>query len=325
MKKFIVAFVLLCASALCAADTLDELLAQAKIPAAPFSKVELAQTIDGTYDSDARQVVAVYRCVENRSCAVDPQLLRYDLKTGALERKRIKLKKEDEAFCCGAPDGVHLFSGFTLLQFHTNPSLAAILVFDTNLNLVKKLLGFDPQEIAPGVIAYIEGMAHFASYHNARLRVVDLKTRKAWELFPIENDPLREKFLLDHEKMMPKDCDYSENDFCQADHFDNGVLVLASDGKGAFAVLGDRSVSHPVKKGSDQDIVLSDAAIYVYAPTPKGWLYCEQKVEEDEARQLTSAQLTGAGKIDFAFVARCKPSIAIKPDMSSAALSFTEF
>lgn len=297
--------------------TLREDLQSDGIPISSFSKAELDEAVDGAGGSKQPYVYFVYVRRNGNSLSGLPHLLRYDQNTGAILRSELQVDKEDE--CCGAPGGIEFVDGYLLLSFHYNPSASTILVLDHELRLVELLYGFGATEVAPNQIVLTEGMMHFAPIHAERLQFVDLHTGSARELFPIKNDALRKQFILEHKKRMPsiEICRQSDNDYCDPEMFDEGVMLLGTDGHGSFALLAKRDASHITEKNGDVVIVASQSALYIYKQDRNGWLYCEESLSEEEASAFDYRNQHYFGQV----ASRCNPNLAVVPDISTSDLS----
>ena len=296
-------------------ETLREFLKANAIPANSFSKSELDEEINGAAGGHGPLTIAVYVRIQGDVVAGDPRLVRFDKASGAVERAEVK--PEDEDLCCGSPDDIAWIGDYAVLSFHINPDAEAVLVVGKDLKLVTTLYGFDVREVAPGQVVFIENMVHFAPVHPERLAFADLASGKTIELYPPKGDALRSAFAREHAKHMPpKAACEKMNDPCTPEAYDENIDFVDADGHGSFAFVVHRDALHATADEQPPDSVASEAALYQYAGNGKGWLYCEEKLSDDEAKELVALPAQKAG--GPASKGRCTPSLPVAPDMSNA-------
>lgn len=283
-------------------------LAQAGIPLTSFSEAELDEAVDGTGASKQPYVYFVYVRRNGNLLTGLPRLVRYDQSTGAILRSELQLK-EDDPYCCGSPDGFEFLDDYLLLSFHYNPSAGAILVLDKDLKLLRSLDGFDVQRVAMNQLVIVENMVHFAPVHPERLQWADLSKNIALEIYPLQNDILRNQFSEDYSKQMPAACKKSL-ELCGYGRFDEGCTYLGGDGQGRFVFQCGRSASYQTKEMKEPVNYASDSAIYIFDHSPNGWVHCEQAISEDEATALDTEGTKGYDKIK----SRCTPKLPVIPD-----------
>lgn len=295
------------------AETLREVFKSNGIPEVSFSKVELDENVNGAAANNEAYVLVVYVRVNGNLLSGYPQLVRYDRHSGAI--RRLEIKPEDEDECCGAPGDVEFIGDFAILSFHINPSAAAMLVLGRELNLVTTLYGFGVHEVAPDQVVFIENMIHFASAHPERLQFADLRSGKKTELYPPKGDVLRAEFAREHAKYMPPQATCEKfNDPCEPELYDEDIDFVGVDGQVTFAFAVHRDASHATEEGQPPDSVGSEVALYRYTRSSNGWLYCEEKLSEDEARALGGPPPHN----NFTAKERCTPALPVVPDMSNS-------
>jgi hypothetical protein len=226
------------------------------------------------------------------------------------------LHVDEDAECCGAPDGFSFVDDYLLLSFHYNPSASSVVVLDQRLKMVELFYGFDILRVAPNQIVVAEDMMHFAPIHPERLQYIDLNTGASLEIYPLTNDALRNRFVDDYPKRAPEVCNRTP-ELCGNGDFDEGCSYLGGDGQGKFSFECDRSASYQTKEGEDSVDYASDSAIYIFAHGPSGWIHCEQLISGDEANALEKLKGRGYDKVK----ARCVPNLPVIPDMSTSEFS----
>lgn len=298
-------------------ETLGNLLQSNGIPQIKFTQAELAEGINGAAASKDGVTYAVYLKVEGEMLTGEPEVVRYDQKTGSVLRSSIKTGDEDQ--CCGSPDGIEFVDDDLVLPFEYNPSAGTLLILNRNLQLVEIMYGFGVTRIAPLQIVLTEGMMHFAPIHAERLQFVDLNSGAAKELYPPMNDALRVAFNKKNKELLPPDniCRLSDNDYCDPAMYDEGIKVVGTDGDGRFALVAGWNSSHVIKKGDDPVTIASESILYLYEKGKNGWLYCERELSDSEADALTS----GSTNYYQTVKASCKPDQKVIPDMTTSDLS----
>lgn len=310
-----VALALLCGlSIACRGETLKKFLMRNQVPPGSFTQTELMQAVQGTAKSDDRQVVLIYRNLEENFFIGLPHLLRYDRSLNTVSHGIIALQKDD--ICSGSPGEVHLIDGFTLISIDISPSAECLLVMGTDLKLKNILYGFDPVVVIPGSVVIQEDMIHFAPAHPGRLQLADLVNGTTAELYPPKDDALRQRLIAVHAAHMPPNAVCAQlNDPCDPVIFDEDVRSLTSDGKGRFAFIASQSASHAPAPEAVPVTVAAQTVLYVYSRTDRGWRYCEEELAESQSNAVGNAL-----RSDFDAVAsRCNPLIRVIPDVSTAA------
>lgn len=270
--------------------TLREQLQDAGIPEKSFSEAELNQKVDGSETRNNQTIYFVYIRRNGDELTGNPQVVRYNIGDNVLLRSEIK--PEDENLCCGSPEGMEIVDDFLLLTFHFNPSAASVVVLDKNLKTIKTLYGFGVERVATDQVVFTENMIHFAPVHAERLQFVDLRSSAAEELYPPSNDALRTTFNEENTKRMPPDdiCQSSENDLCDPQLYDDDAEIVSTNGNGGFALVANWNSSHAIKKGSDPVTIASASVLYLYEHHNNRWLFCDQKITDDEATTLINSR-----------------------------------
>jgi hypothetical protein len=299
------------------AEPLRQLLKDGGIPESSFSKAELDAEINGAVGSTQQIVLATYLRIQGDTLAGNPQLVRYDRTSGAILRAQVK--PEDEGLCCGSPLAVEFIGDFALLSFHINPSASAIMVLGEDLKLVTTLFGFELREVLPDKIVLIENMIHFAPAHPERLQLADLHNGQRMELYPPQGDALRAAFAREHAAHMPphNTCE-KMNDPCQPDLYDEDIAFLDVDGHGTFSFTVHRDAAHATGEEQPPDSVASEAVLYRYSWNGRGWLYCEEKLSDYEAKSLDGSQ---AHDNKSSTKSACTPTLPVAADMSTSDFS----
>src|SRR5579864_9538514 len=296
------------------AETLRDFLQTSGIPDASFTRAELEEQINGSAGANQEIVLAAYVRVKGDVLAGDPRLVRYDRKSGAIQRAEVK--PEDEDRCCGSPDDLTLLGDFAIISFHVNPSAETMLVVGKDLKLVTTLYGFGVREVAPGQVVFIENMIHFAAAHPERLAFADLRTGTRRELYPPRGDALRAAFAREHASHMPpKSTCEKMDDPCTPELYDEDIDFLDVDGHGAFAFTVQRDALHATASEQPPESVVSEAAFYRYAWNGKDWLYCEEKLTEDDAKALA---LHPGQTGESANKGPCTPSLPVIADTTNS-------
>ena len=288
---------------------LREQLQSAGVPVNSFSSAELDEAVDGTGTSKQPYIYFVYLRTDGDLLTGIPHPVRYDQGTGVILRSDLQLKKEDP-YCGGSPLGIRFLDDYLLLDFHYNPSAACVLVLDKNLKLLRSLDGFNLKKVATNQIVLTENMIHFAPTHPERLQWADLSKDIDLEIYPLENDALRNRFIQDLEKRIPAECKQAGQS-CNYDLIEEGCVYLGGDGKTEFAFECGRSASYQVKEGDESVPYSTDSAIYLYSHNPNGWKYCAQATTENERKVLGDKKEQGYAKIK----SRCTPKLEVVPDI----------
>lgn len=311
MNRLALMFVLVCAGAVCGAQTLQGELSKAGIPASGFNSAELAQTVNAASTRDGDSLYLAYMRVDaNNMLTGSPQLVRFDAKSGALVRKELEAGEKEN--CCGSPLGIQFTAKYVLTSFHNTPSASTFLVTDKSLRLVEVLFGFDVHEIAPDVVVFTKNMIHFAPEHAERKQVIDLSSGSSQELYPPKGDALRAEFARIHEQHMPSPEACGEaNDPCDPNIYDESLIYREGAKPGQFELVVSRTAEHDwVSKGEVQEWPVQ-IAVYTYARGKRGWLYCER----DETAQRLNKSLEHA--IPPEKDQGCEPNLPVVPDSSS--------
>ncbi len=296
------------------AETLREFLKANAIPENSFSKSELLQEVNGAAGTEDGLVVAVYVRVKGEELTGNPIVVRYDRNSAAIQRAEVK--PEDEDMCCGSPDDLMLLHDFAIISFHINPDAETMLVVGKDLKLVTTLYGFDVREIAPGQVVFIENMVHFAAVHPERLELADLRDGTTKELYPPKGDGLRAAFARDHAKHMPSKATCEKmDDPCTPELYDEAIDFIDAAGRGWFAFTVHRDALHATASAQPPESVVSEAALYRYAWNGKDWLYCEEKLTEDEAKALSLQPGQAGGS---ATAGRCTPLLPVTADSTNS-------
>jgi hypothetical protein len=274
MARSMLALVLVCAGAVCGAQTLREELQKAGIPASSFSSAELAQGVNAANAQKDASIYLVYMRVNARNEFTGfPQAVRFEHGSGKVVRRELVV--QDEGICCGSPLGIVFTHNYQLFEFHVTPSASATIVVDGELKPMEMLYGFGAREVVPDEVVFTENMTHFAPAHPERIMLANLRTGAARELYPPKGDALRAAFARDHEeKMPPQEVCAAMNDRCDPDYYDEDVEWTSGDRPDRFVLRVSRNAVHAMKKDEEPVTVLSGQAIYVYERRPEGWLYC---------------------------------------------------
>jgi len=293
----------------CRGETLRKFLSDAGIPVASFSEAELAEQTQGIFTKHGEETIAAI------------QHLHADLLTGPIDLleysqdqpvRRSTLALTPDELCGGAVIDFYFFDGYTLLSTDITPSAECLLILDKDMKLVNKLYGFSPAEVVPHSILIIENMIHFAPVHPERLQLTDVLTGKTQELYPPKDDVLRAKLALENARHMPsQDTCGQMNDPCDPQLFDEDIRSLATDGKGQFAFIAEQSASHATQAETPPETVASQSVFYLYKLDRGVWRYCEREADASEASSASPLNLNAAA-------ARCKPTLLVVPDLSTA-------
>ncbi len=293
----------------CCGITLRQFLSDQSIPAESFSKAELEAEIQGLATKHGEQTIAAIQHLSGELLIGPIDLVEYEPDHPVL---RSTLPTDPDGMCGGSVLGFDFVDGYTLVSTHINPSAECLLILDNNLKLANTLYGFDPVEVARDSILIIENMIHFAPVHPERLQLTDLLTGKTQELYPPKGDLLRTKLARENKRQMPSQATCMQtNDPCNPQLFDEDIRSLATDEKGQFAFIAEQSASHATKAATPPEIVASQAVFYLYKLVQGSWRYCERAADASEA--------SSGSPLDWnAALARCQPTLAVVPDLSTA-------
>lgn len=290
----------------CAAQTLAEALAAAKVPATGFTQAELAQPINAVHGTQGQVTYVAYVRVGNGDAIQgSPVFVRYDAATGALLRRDMPAGEADS--CCGAPDGIDFTHSYVIASFSDTPSAETALVLDPQLRLTAILYGFEFHEVLPDQVVFIENMVHFAAQHPERLRFVNLRTGETRELYPLKDDRLRDLFIKFNSLHMPspQECQAS-NDPCDPKIFDEDIEFLSAE-PNEFHIRVSRLGTHPGEAHGPMEEVPFEAATYTYQLKRGRWFYCEQE-------QSAAAMFVLHRSLPFTTAVRCKPNVPVIAD-----------
>ena len=299
------------------AQTLRDVLKTNGIPESTFNASELDGNVNAAAAIKDNRVLVVYMRVDKSNMFTgDPLLIQFNRNSRAIVRTEIK--PEDTDRCCGSPDNVQVIGEYLVLSFHVNPSAATMLVLSKDLKLVTTLYGFDLREAAPGQLVFIENMIHFAPVHPERLQLANLRTGRRVELYPPQGDALRAEFAREHARHMPQyETCMQMNDSCTPELYDEDIEFTDNDRGGNFEFIVRRDASHRTDNGQPPETVASAAALYRYAwDGQNNWMYCEERLSEDEATGNAQRQRKRA-----AGTRECIPNLPVRPDTSNADFS----
>ena len=307
MTRFVLASILMCAAAVCRAQTLQDELQKAGIPTSSFTNDELVQGVNAASARNGDSVYFTYMRVDaNNAFSGSPEAVRYETVSGKVVHTEFAIR--NERICCGSPLGISFTRNYALFEFHLSPSAGAVIVADSQLKPVAVLYGFGVHEVAPDEVIFTENMVHFAPAHPERIVFADLRTGAAREIYPPKGDALRTTFARDHEaKMPPQEVCAKMNDPCSPDDYDEGVEVSSGDGPDRLTMLVSRDASHGLREGELPDTVLSAKALYVYERRKEGWFYCEA-----QATKATEAKATCNPKLPVESEKAADPSSYVK-------------
>ena len=313
MTRFVLALILMCASAVCRAQTLQDELQKAGIPTSSFTNDELVQGVNAASARNGDSVYLAYMRVDANNIFTGlPVLVRLNRTSGEVRRK--KLDAGDKEICCGSPLGIQFTANYVLTSFHDSPSANTVLVTDKRLRLIEILFGFDIHEIAPDVVIFTENMIHFAPEHAERKRLVDLAAGKSQELYPPKDDALRAQFAGIHEQHMPSAAACGQaNDPCDPDVYDESLTFREGAKPGQFQLLVTRTAEHEWVSKDEVHEWPIQIAVYNYTKGKHGWLYCER--EETATRLIKSIDHTVPPRKEEA----CEPNLPVKADDSDQA------
>jgi hypothetical protein len=302
----------------CPAETLKELLTRTGFPSATFTEKELSVDVDYANSENAQQIVIAYQVRKNGLLYHTLHMASYEKGKGVVHRGILQRGNDLNDFCSRALMDISFLHNYIVLEFHYNPSASCFVIVDKSFNIIRKINGIDWFEIAPNQLVVVENVIHFAPIHAERLRLLNLQHPGSEEIYPLKGDALRAHFIREHKKLMPLDKICSLHyDPCNPELFDEEAGNFASDGHGKIALLASLDASHATEKKKPPFTILSQSILYIYQQNKNGWLYCEQMVENSEAKIL-GKEMSG----HFEFVAnRCKPNLPVGPDMTTSGFS----
>ena len=302
------------------AMTLKQLLVEQQIPADSFTASELNQTVGGTILLGGADVVELaYDVLGSDSTFVSAHVVKYDKKSGVLQRSKLQSDKTD--VCLGSFTGMLMAGDFTLVSAHISPSAECTLVLDSRLAQKTTLYGFEPTLIAPNQVVLIENMIHFSPVHPERLQLADLKLGTTTELYPPAKDAMRAKLANENAMHMPaREICIEMNDPCDPHLFDEEILGVATGSGSRFALIVKQSASHATVREEHPTAIASQSALYIYAPVDTGWIYCEVEISNEEATMRTQASRMRSWQFNDT-AGRCIPSLPVVPDLSTAEMN----
>ena len=301
-----------CFASSLSAETLRELLDGSHVPTSKWTSLELAERVQGAVGKRGQETWVAYRILDGELSAGPLRAALYNSQNNAVRRQDKLLNEAD--VCVTSPEELKFVGEFALISTSISPSAGCILVVSKSLSLQQTLYGFAPVEVAPGTVALIESMRHFAPVHPERLQLGELQARTVTELYPPKDDLLRTRFIAENAKHLPDaDTCMQENISCDAQQFDEDIEGLNSDRQGHFAFLAIQAATYrPESPTGDEG--LSQTVLYIYAKSISGWLFCEQEVPANELDDVRKKLAAGFDQV----ASRCSPKQKVVPDMSTA-------
>ena len=299
------------------AKTVRDLLAEEHVPLGSFDSTELSKTVGGFILLGGPEDLRIaFEVVERKDDPALVYVLRFSTKTGRIVKSKIQRDKTE--ICSGTWLGMAEADDYTLLMTHISPSAGCILALDEHLKLSWTLYGFGPTVIARNLVVVRENVTHFAPVHAERLQAYDLSRGTSTELYPPMDDALRAKLTrLNAEHMPAKMTCERMNDPCRPDLFDELVLGLTTGSGTRFAFITQQSVSHATESEQTPVTVAAQSVLYLYAPSERGWMYCQVQISDTEAAQLTKASMSRSWRFGDT-EGRCTPSLPVMSDTSDA-------
>lgn len=185
--------------------TLAEVLRQNSVPFPP-PDVNTAMTITsfGVVNEPSQFAMAYYR--DRGTDALTPPLyvLRYDKDTQQWYRR--KFNEEEVKFTAALPPGqkpllvdclgsasMSTAAGSLLVSTHLSPSAKCTIVLGADLRLVSAFSGWKVAALGSEIVVE-RSEIHFSPTHPLRLALLHVATGRERDLFPPQNDRLREQF-----------------------------------------------------------------------------------------------------------------------------------
>lgn len=260
------------------------------------------------------RAVVIYNVLDGDLFVGPLQVVEYNFSRGAMRKSRLHFDQGDA--CQGSPENVYLIDSYTLFSTHINPSAECLLLLDSKLMIGTRFYGFFPLQVAPGQVAIIENMVHFAPVHPERMQVINLRTNETIEIYPPANDPLRARLAVEHtKKMPPSETCMRMNDPCDPNLFDEQFSTTGTDGERRLAFLVSQSASHAIAENTEPETVVQQSVLYNYALRSGSWYYCQELISTPEVETL---QLSLNRQFGAEVSHHCKPDRLVSPDMSTA-------
>jgi hypothetical protein len=187
--------------------TLAEVLRQNSVPFPP-PDVNTAMTINsfGVVNEPSQFAMAYYRDSGTDALAPPLYVLRYDKGTQQWYRRKFNEGEVQATFTAGLPPGqkplmvdclgsasMSAAAGSLLISTHLSPSAECTIVLGHDLRLVSAFSGWKVAALGSEIVVE-RSEIHFAPTHPLRLALLHLATGRERDLFPPENDRLREQF-----------------------------------------------------------------------------------------------------------------------------------
>ncbi len=223
------------------AETLEEVLAKHAVPRSVVAARDRSKPITSYAASkgDSPFLLAYYDDDGSGLLKSPLHILRYDRSTGP---RRIDLAgtfgpfsgimHELNSLCLGSALAIQQVAGFVYIDTHINPSAGCVLVLSFDLRFKAGLEGWMIGAVGRFVILH-GNEVHFADTHPSTVTVYDPQSDTLTEIYPVKDDPRRQKFSAALASRMPSEkwC-REENKACDPTTFTSDISELDVDEKG---------------------------------------------------------------------------------------------
>lgn len=175
--------------ALCAAETLAEVLTRQGVSVIPGGPSRLNRQITGQDLQDDEVFVIAYDEVAADPSAPLPDRIHVSVReraTGTWRHAEVprELSLGGSSRRAGSISRIHRAADYFYLDTHVNPSAGTLVVLSRTLEPVAALNGWFATPLRDGTVVYHRSMVHFAPTHPEELWVYDARSREDVRLYP---------------------------------------------------------------------------------------------------------------------------------------------
>jgi len=264
-------------------ETLANALKRESIPvAASIPNLNARITSYAILNDDREFLIAYYLLEQDNALHAPLYLTRFQKKARRWQHKSltgVKLgffeesQQKSQVDCLGSVLSIQRDHARYYLNLDLTPSAGCLLVLSQDLNVWQTLAGW-PQVFFPSGLLVLSGdMVHFACVHPERLFLYDPVGRKIEQIYPQQNDRLRDGFSSRLEKIINLQRCATNNCACDPKEFTSVVSsVVVNDQTQALAFRADFEPEGFLSREEAEDGNWNDDHYaYIYQLHPRRW------------------------------------------------------
>jgi hypothetical protein len=231
-----------CRPGIAGAETLQEALQAANVPALQFSTSELTGKITSYAVANGDPFLQAY-FNDDGSGLLPPVLyvVRYDRRSAVVERAELRgikalFQGEIPIDCLGSALAIREYRSTIYIDTHYNPSAGCVIVLSSALAYKAALSGWLVGWLGDDYAIVRASEVHFLSVHPMHIDVFDLKRNRLVRVFPFEGDEQRRQFSRLLEPHIAMKWCAENNAQCDSGNFDadlNGKIAV-NEAAGVF-------------------------------------------------------------------------------------------